>query len=113
MPEATCAGSIFAYNHATWYVNSVQLRAKLLRYLPESLVNVLTGLMQARLPDRRAPAAATPRSCRRGPEVAGAPAVALTAPPGAPVIALADGRVIAIGRDKAARPVRDDRGHLR
>ena len=94
------AGSIFAYNHATWYVNSVQLRAKLLRYLPESLVNVLTGLMQARFPigghlgryAKKLPALT---------RVAGAPAVALTAPPGAPVIASADGRVIAIGRDKA------------
>jgi hypothetical protein len=93
-------GSIFAYNHATWYVNSVELRAKLLRYLPESLVNVLTGLMQARFPigghlgryAKKLPALT---------RVAGAPAVALTAPPGAPVIASADGRVIAIGRDRA------------
>ena len=94
------AGSIFAYNHATWYVNSVQLRAKLLRYLPESLVNVLTGLMQARFPigghlGRYA------KKLTALTRVAGAPAVALTAPPGAPVIASADGRVIAIGRDKA------------
>ncbi len=90
--------SIFAYNHATWYVNSVELRAKLLRYLPERLVNVLTGLMQARFPigghlgryARKLPAPT---------RVAGAPAVVLTAPPGAPVIAAADGRVLAIGRD--------------
>ena len=93
-------GSIFAYNHATWYVNSVELRAKLLRYLPESLVNVLTGLMQARFPI----GGHLGRYARKVPKlirVAGAPAVALTAPPGAPVIASADGRVIAIGRDRA------------
>jgi hypothetical protein len=90
--------AIFAYNHATWYVNSVELRASLLRFLPQRLVDGLTGLMQARFPigghlgryARQMPAAV---------QVGGQPGVVLNAPAGAPVIASADGRVVAIGRD--------------
>jgi hypothetical protein len=94
--EANLSTAIFAYNHATWYVNSVKLRAALLRYLPEPLVSVLTGLMQARFPigghlGRYAGQLPTPT------RLAGAPAVLLRGPPGAPVIASADSRVVAIG----------------
>ncbi|MBV9607025.1 MAG: lytic murein transglycosylase [Solirubrobacterales bacterium] len=91
--------AIFAYNHAAWYVNSVELRAQLLGLLPGQLVDVLTGLMQARFPigghlgryAKQSPAAS---------RLAGQPAVVLSAPPGAPVIASADGRVISVGSDQ-------------
>ena len=64
--------AVFAYNHATWYVNSVELRASLLRFLPQRLVDVLTGLMQARFPIgghlgryvRQVPAASRSRASR-------------------------------------------------
>jgi hypothetical protein len=98
--DRSLPSAIFAYNHATWYVNSVELRASLLRFLPQRLVDVLTGLMQARFPigghlgrdARQVPAAV---------QVGGQPGVVLNAPPGAPVIAAADGRVVAIGRGGA------------
>ena len=42
--------AIFAYNHATWYVQSVLLRAKLIGGLPSQLVTALTGLVQGHFP---------------------------------------------------------------
>src|SRR5262249_46462238 len=42
--------AIFAYNHAASYVNSVELRARLLQLLPPALVDGLTDLMQASYP---------------------------------------------------------------
>jgi Transglycosylase SLT domain len=88
--------AIFAYNHAGWYVDSVVLRAKLLQYLPQGLVDALTGLMQARFPlagHLGRYAGATPARVR----VSGQPGVRLNAPAGAPVIAVADGHVVAEG----------------
>ena len=90
--------AIFAYNHAGWYVNSVVLRATLLRYLPQSLIDALTGLMQASFPV----AGHLGRYAGRSPvlvRVGRQPGVALSAPAGAPVIAVADGHVVAVGHD--------------
>src|SRR3954452_20492615 len=42
--------AIFAYNHATWYVDSVMLRARLLAGVPADLVGSLTGLTEGRFP---------------------------------------------------------------
>jgi Transglycosylase SLT domain len=42
--------AIFSYNHATWYVDSVMLRAKLIGGLPDALVGAITGLTQGRFP---------------------------------------------------------------
>ena len=42
--------SIFAYNHADWYVDSVMLRAKLIAGVPGDLVGSLTGLTEGRFP---------------------------------------------------------------
>src|SRR6185369_12538891 len=42
--------AIFAYNHASWYVDSVMLRAKLIGGLPAGLVGSLTGLTQGHFP---------------------------------------------------------------
>jgi hypothetical protein len=92
--------AIFAYNHAVWYVTSVLLRARLLETMPDSLVNSLTGLMQARFPI----AGNLGRFARRDPtmtHVAGQPAVVVRAPAGAPVIAVADGHVTGIGENAA------------
>src|SRR4051794_35736704 len=42
--------AVFAYNHATWYVDSVMLRARLLAGSPPDFVGSLTGLTQGRFP---------------------------------------------------------------
>ena len=98
--EQNLSGAIFAYNHANWYVNSVLLRATLLRVMPAGVVDGLTGLMQADYPiaGHLGPAATQAPSRTR---IAGEPVVELTAPAGAPIIAVADGHVVAIGRDDA------------
>ena len=44
---------IFAYNHASWYVQSVLLRAKLIGGMPDQLIGALTGLVAGSLPGRR------------------------------------------------------------
>ncbi|MEA2283206.1 MAG: hypothetical protein QOK21_3813 [Solirubrobacteraceae bacterium] len=43
-------GAIFSYNHATWYVDSVLMRARVIAGLPANLVGSLTGLTQGRFP---------------------------------------------------------------
>jgi hypothetical protein len=90
--------AIFAYNHAGWYVNSVVLRATLLRYLPQSLVDALVGLMQANFPvaGHLGPfAGQAPAAVRDG----RGQGVSISAPAGVPVIAVADGNVVALGHD--------------
>jgi len=42
--------SIFAYNHADWYVESVLMRARLIGGLPADLVGSLNGLTQGHFP---------------------------------------------------------------
>ncbi|HMJ94443.1 MAG TPA: lytic murein transglycosylase, partial [Thermoleophilaceae bacterium] len=42
--------SIFAYNHADWYVDSVLLRARLIAGVPADLIGSLTGLTEGRFP---------------------------------------------------------------
>jgi hypothetical protein len=90
--------AIFAYNHAGWYVNSVVLRATLLRYLPQSLVDALVGLMQASFPiaGHLGRYAGQPPALVR---VGRQPGVSIHAPAGAPAIAVADGHVVALGHD--------------
>jgi murein DD-endopeptidase MepM/ murein hydrolase activator NlpD len=44
--------AIFAYNHATWYVDSIVLRARLFAGMSADLVGSLTGLAEARFPVR-------------------------------------------------------------
>jgi hypothetical protein len=43
-------GAIFAYNHASWYVDSVLLRAKLIGGLPPDFVGSLSGLTEGHFP---------------------------------------------------------------
>ena len=42
--------AIFAYNHADWYVDSVNLRAKLIAGVPPDVIGSLTGLTEGRFP---------------------------------------------------------------
>ena len=88
--------AIFAYNHASWYVDSVELRARLLQVLPAGLVDGLFGLMQASYPiagHLGADATRAPGLERIG----GQPAAVMSGPAGARVIAGADARIVAIG----------------
>jgi hypothetical protein len=48
--EKNVRQSIFAYNHADWYVDSVMLRARLIAGVPADLVGSLTGLTEGRFP---------------------------------------------------------------
>jgi hypothetical protein len=84
--------AIFAYNHADWYVESVMLRAKLVRALPMDLVDALTGLTQGRFP-----VAGQARYAKKG---GGPEGVLIDARKGAAVIAVNDGVVKRYGRSK-------------
>ncbi len=84
--------AIFAYNHANWYVESVMLRAKLVRALPNDLVDALTGLTQGRFPVGGEV---------RYPKKGGSPdGVLIDARQDAPVIAVSDGVVKRYARSK-------------
>ena len=106
-------GAVFSYNHATWYVDSVMLRAKLIGGLPEALVGAITGLTEGRFPvaaratyaDDIAEREALKRSksgnaanvvesspTRRG--------INIYSKRGAPVIAVNDGVIKAVGQSK-------------
>ena len=105
--------AILAYNHADWYVDSVLLRAGFIGGLPADLVGSLSGLTQGRFPvqakatyaqevtreDVRAGAAGRnpayvveSSATRKGIEI--------YARPGAAVVAVNDGRIVATGRSR-------------
>jgi murein DD-endopeptidase MepM/ murein hydrolase activator NlpD len=103
--------AIFAYNHADWYVQEVLTYARAYGKLPEGVVGSLTGLTQgahfpvaadaryadelsARAAQRRGAGAATISSApgRRG--------IAIYSHQGAPVVAVNDGEIKAIGRSR-------------
>jgi hypothetical protein len=106
--------SIFAYNHATWYVESVLMRARLIGGLPSDLVGSLSGLTQGHFPvyakaryaDDLSGHLATRRvkigtnaampveadATRRG--------IDIFAAAGSPVSAVQDGRIVAVGESK-------------
>jgi soluble lytic murein transglycosylase-like protein len=84
--------AIFAYNHADWYVESVLLRAKLIRALPANLVDALTGLTQGRFP-----VGGRARYPRRG---GGPEGVLIAARRNAPVVAVNDGVVKGYGHSR-------------
>ena len=105
--------AIFAYNHADWYVDSVLLRARLIGGLPSDLVGSLTGLTQGRFPVAAKATYAkevTRRDLQAG---TGQPNAAYVidasqrrdgikvyARAGAPVVAVNDGRIVKVGRNK-------------
>jgi hypothetical protein len=89
--------AIFAYNHSQQYVESVMLRAQLLEGTPPELLSAITGLTESRFPVY-APAhftdgfPATPGDPGR--TLAG---TVIYSQAGAPVIAVQDGEVTAVG----------------
>jgi hypothetical protein len=101
------ARAIFAYNHATWYVQSVLLRAQLIGGMPQQLVGALSELVQGHFPvaatatyadsgSAAAGASSTSGSAGAG-SSAGKPSTTIFAAAGAPVVAVNDGRIVALG----------------
>jgi hypothetical protein len=93
-------GAIYAYNHSQAYVESVILRAKLLGGTPPELLSAITGLTEARFPVH-APSYFSDGfqqlpAIGRGPppQLVG---TTIYSQPGAPVIAVQDGRILQIG----------------
>ncbi len=103
--------AIFAYNHASWYVQSVLLRAKLIGGIPSQLVGALTGLVQGHFPVA-APAKYADSSVVslakhkvKGTNAAiainsdpNAKGTSIFAKRGSPVIAVNDGKIVKIGQ---------------
>jgi hypothetical protein len=89
--------AIFSYNHAWWYVDSVMLRAKLVRALPGDLVASLTGLTQGRIPVSGPARWVRVQRDRRHKN----PRLLVDAPPAAPVVAVNDGQVVNRGFSQA------------
>ncbi len=93
--------AIFAYNHSQQYVESVMLRAQLLEGTPPELLSAITGLTESRFPVH-APAHFTDgfpvvpgsRPPAPGRTLAG---TVIYSQAGAPVIAVQDGEVTAVG----------------
>jgi hypothetical protein len=90
--------AIFAYNHSQSYVASVLLRAQLLHGTPPQLLSAIADLAEARFPVH-APAQFSD-GFPTPPGHPGRPLVAtvIDSTPGAPVIAVQDGTIAAIGR---------------
>jgi murein DD-endopeptidase MepM/ murein hydrolase activator NlpD len=99
--------AVFAYNHADWYVDSVLLRAQVIGGLPSNLVGSLTGLTQGRFPvraratyaGRLEPQATRVRSGNAAMlvESSGRRGIDIYSRERAPVVAVNDGRIVAVG----------------
>ena len=112
--ENDVRAAIWAYNHADWYVDSVLLRARLIAGVPADLIGSLTGLTEGRFPvyarARYADDIAEKqllKRVRRGENAAhvvesddSRRSVDIFAKKGAPVVAVNDGVIKKIGRNK-------------
>ena len=106
--------AIFAYNHADWYVDSVLLRARLIAGVPADVIGSLTGLTDGRFPvyarARYADDLAEQqllKKVKRGENAAhlvessdSRRSIDIFARKGAPVVAVNDGVIKKIGRNK-------------
>ena len=106
--------AIWAYNHADWYVDSVLLRARLIAGVPADLIGSLTGLTEGRFPvvarARYADDIAERQLIKRvkaGENAANViesddsrRSIDIFADKGSPVVAVNDGVIKAIGRNK-------------
>ncbi len=105
--------AIFAYNHADWYVQSVLLRAKLIAGIPDQLVTSLSDLVEGRFPVAArsrwssdnviAKAGLHRRTAEASTTVASSSATgtSILARQNSPVIAVNDGKIVALGQSKA------------
>ncbi len=106
--------AIFAYNHADWYVDSVLLRARLIAGVPADVIGSLTGLTEGRFPvfarARYADDIAEQqllKRVKRGENAAqlvesddSRRSIDIYSKVGAPVVAVNDGVIKKIGRNK-------------
>jgi hypothetical protein len=102
--------AIFAYNHATWYVDSVLLRAQVIGGMPSNLVGSLTGLTQGRFPVLAKSTYAGQleqqgKRVRDGNaamvvESTGRRGIRIFSRPGARVVAVNDGRIVRVGSNR-------------
>jgi hypothetical protein len=107
------SSAVYAYNHATWYVDSVLLRAKLIGGMPNGLIGALTGLVQGHFPvaaratyaDNSVEKLATQKV--HGTNAAlpitsdpNSTAVSIYAKQNSPVIAVNDGKIVGLGHSK-------------
>jgi hypothetical protein len=111
--ENDVRAAIWAYNHADWYVDSVLLRARLIAGVPADLIGSLTGLTEGRFPvyarARYADDLAEQQLLKRVEQGENAAnviesaderrSVDIFAKQGAPVVAVNDGEIKAIGRN--------------
>src|SRR3954470_21414085 len=115
--ETDLRKAIFAYNHADWYVDSVLMRARLIGGLPSNFVGSLTGLTQGHFPiaakatyaddftnaDAKKAKRRSRKKGNRALVVQGSQrrrGIKVFSRRGAPVIAVNDGRVVRIGRNR-------------
>jgi Transglycosylase SLT domain/Peptidase family M23 len=110
--------AIFSYNHASWYVQSVMLRAKLIGGMPNQLVGALSGLVEGHFPVAAAAkyadsavvkkaqtrvkssnAAVTINSAQASKKAADS-GTNIFAKTGSPVIAVNDGKVVKVGQSQ-------------
>jgi hypothetical protein len=112
--ENDVRAAIWAYNHADWYVDSVLLRARLIAGVPADLIGSLTGLTEGRFPvyarARYADDLAEQQLLKRVQQGENAAnviessddrrSIDIFADPGAPVVAVNDGEIKAIGKSK-------------
>jgi hypothetical protein len=93
--------AIYSYNHSQSYVDSVMLRAQLLGGTPPELLAAITGLTEARFPVHAAAHFTDGFQTVPGTGVNDPsrtlPGTTIYAPAGAPVIAVQDGQIVAIG----------------
>jgi hypothetical protein len=105
--------AIFAYNHASWYVQSVLLRAKLIGGMPTQLIGALTGLVEGHFPvaapakyaDHSVTKLAKQRVKSSNASIAidsnpGSTGTNIFAKQGSPVIAVNDGKIVKVGHSK-------------
>ena len=108
--SSNLAQAIFAYNHATWYVQSVLLRAQLIGGIPSGLVGALTGLVQGHFPvaapakyaDNNVVSLAKHKVKTSNAAIAidsnpATKGTSIFAKQGSPVIAVNDGRIVKVG----------------
>jgi murein DD-endopeptidase MepM/ murein hydrolase activator NlpD len=102
--------AIFAYNHATWYVQSVELRAQLIGGMPKAMIGALTGLVEGHFPvaapakyaddsvvklaKTRVKTSNAAVTVQSDPNTKG---TGIYAKQGSPVIAVNDGKIVKIG----------------
>lgn len=91
--------AVYAYNHSQAYVESVMLRSQLLGSMPPEMLGAVTDLSEARFPVHAA--ARFDDGFTAGPEGKTLVGTTIYSEPGAPVIAVKDGTVIAIGRSSS------------